>query len=228
MIKAVMKYINSIKMRDPSLKSIAEVALYPGIHAILFHRLAHALYRLRLFWLARLLSTISRFLTNIEIHPGAKIGKRLFIDHGLGVVIGETSEVGDDVTIYQGVTLGGVDPINESGKRHPTLKDEVIVGAGAQIIGAIEIGRRARVGASSVVTKAVPEGATVVGVPAKPVLMDAQTYSQKFMAYGTPCKEVCFEQQQKSHVEIEQLKSRIEDLEAKLATIRYQANQARP
>jgi serine O-acetyltransferase len=156
--------IKVIFENDPAAKNIFEVLMYQGLWAILFHRLAHLLYRLRIPILPRLISQIARFLTLIEIHPGAKIGRRFFIDHGNGVVIGETSEIGHDVTIYQGVTLGGTG--KEKGKRHPTIGNNVVIGAGAIVLGAIHVGDNARIGAGSVVTKSVPPDTTVVGNPA--------------------------------------------------------------
>jgi serine O-acetyltransferase len=154
--------------RDPAVKSRLEILLcYPGFHAVRFHRLAHWLYRHRLFLLARLVSQWVRFLTGIEIHPGAKIGKGLFIDHGAGVVIGETAEIGDNVTIYQGVTLGGTG--KEKGTRHPTIGNDVMIAAGAKILGNITVGDRAKIGAGAVVVRSVPPDATVVGVPGRVV-----------------------------------------------------------
>lgn len=221
MFQRLVIYLDSIKARDPAPRSRWEVLLYAGVHAVALHRLAHSLYRAKFYWLARFISQISRFLTGIEIHPGAKIGSRLFIDHGMGVVIGETAEIGDEVTMYQGITLGGVDPSSGiGGKRHPTILDGVIIGANAQILGPITIGRRARVGANAVVTREVAEGATVVGNPAKPVLMDASTYAQDFMAYGTPCSEKYDPQTQKLEIlncELEQLRARLAALEAEQA-----------
>lgn len=162
------EHIQAIKREDPAAKSSLEILLcYQGLHAVLFHRVAHWFYRRRLFVLARLISTVSRILTSIEIHPGAVIGKRLFIDHGLGVVIGETAEIGDDVLIYQGATLGGTG--NERGKRHPTLGDRVVVGAGAAVLGSITLGNDVRVGAGSVVVHSVAPGSTVVGIPGRVV-----------------------------------------------------------
>lgn len=156
------------KNYDPAAKSIWEVAiLYPGPRALFFHCGAHALYKMRLFFIARLISEISRLLTLIEIHPGAKIGKRFVIDHGAGVVIGETAEIGDDCVLYHGVTLGGTS--TEDKKRHPTLGNNVMVGAGAKILGPIHIGNNARVGANSVVIKDVEAHVSVAGVPAKPI-----------------------------------------------------------
>jgi len=158
-IKAAMK-------RDPAAKSFLEVLLlYQGLHALVFHRVAHFFYKLHLYFLARLLSQISRHITGIEIHPGAKIGKRFFIDHGLGVVIGETSIIGDDVLLYQGVTLGGTGL--EKGKRHPTIGNNVVIGGGAKILGNITIGDNSYIGANAVVIKDVPPNSTVVGVPGR-------------------------------------------------------------
>jgi serine O-acetyltransferase len=185
--------------RDPAAKSRLEVLLcYPGFQALIFHRLAHGLWRGRWQLLGRAVSQLGRFVTGIEIHPGAEIGKRLFIDHGMGVVIGETCEVGDDVTLYHAVTLGGVAPSVDSDsqrqtKRHPTLENGVIVGSGAQVLGPITVGRDARVGANAVVTKDVPEGTTVVGIPAKAVQPGkpaAEKETPRFVAYGTPTGDI--------------------------------------
>jgi len=156
--------VATILERDPAARSRTEVLLcYSGLHAVWFYRINHWLWNHRFFLLARWLSQVARFLTGIEIHPGAQIGRRLFIDHGLGVVIGETAIVGDDVTLYQGVTLGGTG--KEHGKRHPTIEDEVVIGGGAKVLGNITIGRNCRIGAGSVVLRSVPENSTVVGVP---------------------------------------------------------------
>jgi len=156
--------VATVLERDPAARSRLEVFLcYSGLHAVWFHRINHWLWNHRLFLVARWLSQVARFLTAIEIHPGAKIGRRLFIDHGLGVVIGETSIVGDDVTLYQGVTLGGTG--KEHGKRHPTIEDNVVIGGGAKILGNITVARNCRIGAGSVVLRSVPEHSTVVGVP---------------------------------------------------------------
>ena len=158
---ALLAYLDSVKSRDPAPRSRWEVLLYPGAWALALHRVAHFLFGLRLFFVARLVNHLSRFLTAIDIHPGATIGRNFFIDHGF-VVIGETAVIGDNVTIYQCVTLGGTDPANGvAGKRHPTLEDGVIIGSGAQVLGPITVGRRARVGANAVVTRDVAEGAQV-------------------------------------------------------------------
>ncbi len=157
--------------RDPAARSVLEVILcYPGFHAIVMHRIAHFFYRRRLFLIARLISHISRFLTGIEIHPGARIGKGFFIDHGSGVVIGETTEIGDNVTIYQGVTLGGTG--KQKGKRHPTIGDNVVISAGAKVLGSFTVGNNSKIGAGSVVLKSVPPNSTVVGVPGRLVVQD--------------------------------------------------------
>lgn len=168
MFKTLREDFQTVFAKDPAARSVAEVLLcYPGLHALWFHRLAHFLWRHKLYLLARLLSHISRFLTEIEIHPAARIGRRFFIDHGAGVVIGETSEIGDDVLLYQGVVLGGT--TSEKKKRHPTLSNNVVMGTGAVALGAITIGSGARVGSGSVVVKSVPPGATVVGIPGRTV-----------------------------------------------------------
>ena len=182
-------YLDSIVARDPAPRTRWEVLLYPGLWAVAWHRVAHWLFDARFYFLARAVNHLARFLTGNDIHPGAKVGKHLFIDHGW-VVIGETAEIGDNVTIYSCVSLGGTNPTNGvGGKRHPTLADNVIVGAGAQILGPIIIGKRARVGANAVVTEDVPEGATMVGVKARSTLVAAETYQKDFMPYGTPCSD---------------------------------------
>jgi len=189
MFDELTRYLDSIVARDPSPRSRWEVLLYPGVLALGLHKAAHWLFEAQLFFAARLVNTISRFLTAIDIHPGAKIGRNFFIDHGF-VVIGETAEIGDNVTMYQGSTLGGTNPTNGvAGKRHPTIGDDVIVSLGAAILGPIEVGRSARIGANAVVTKDVPEGATMVGIPAKATLVEVKPETQHFVPYGTPCSE---------------------------------------
>jgi len=186
MIQALKDDINAVVERDPAARSVFEVLLcYPGVHAILFHRVAHKLWHLGWTTSARWLSQVARWLTGIEIHPGATIGKRLLIDHGMGVVIGETAEIGDNVTLYQHVTLGGVSL--DARKRHPTIEDDVVIGAGAAVLGPFTIGKGARVGANAVVLKAVEPGTTVVGVPAMPTGPQEVTEGQEdcFPAYGT-------------------------------------------
>lgn len=166
MFSHIREDIRCVFDRDPAARTTFEViTTYPGVHALIFHRLAHSLWNMDLRWLARVLSTLSRWLTGIEIHPGAKIGRRFFIDHGMGVVIGETAEIGDDCTLYHGVTLGGTSW--EKGKRHPTLENNVVVGAGAKVLGPIVLHEGTRVGSNAVVVKDVPAGATVVGVPGR-------------------------------------------------------------
>ncbi|HOB13634.1 MAG TPA: serine acetyltransferase [Novosphingobium sp.] len=189
MLNELTRYLDSVVARDPSPRSRWEVLLYPGIWALGLHRVAHWLYEAELHFLARLVSTFSRFMTAIDIHPGARIGRNFFIDHGF-VVIGETAEIGDNVTMYQGSTLGGTNPTNGiGGKRHPTLGDDVIVSLGAAILGPIQVGAGARIGANAVVTKDVAEGATMVGIPAKPMLVEVKPETQCFVPYGTPCSD---------------------------------------
>jgi serine O-acetyltransferase len=179
--KRLREEIESIRARDPAARSGLEVLLcYPGLHAVLFHLVANRAWRARLYMIARAVSQLGRFLTGIEIHPAATIGRRLFIDHGSGVVIGETAEIGDDVTLYHGVTLGGTS-LN-TGKRHPTLADGVIVGAGAKILGPVLVGKDARVGANAVVLADVPPGVTMVGIPARVVVPKHKT--EGFHPYG--------------------------------------------
>jgi serine O-acetyltransferase len=212
MFSRLTAFLDSIVARDPAPRSRWEVLLYPGFWAVAHHKIAHRLFNARLFFLARAVNHTSRFLTGIDIHPGAKIGRHLFIDHGF-TVIGETAEIGDNVTIYQCVTLGGTNPANGvGGKRHPTLEDNVILGAGAQVLGPITVGQRARVGANAVVTEDVPEGATMVGPKARSTLVVAETWAKDFMPYGTPCKEPC----EPNGVQ------RVEDLEVQVAELRAQ------
>jgi serine O-acetyltransferase len=173
-LRTIREQIDTIFHEDPAAGSMAEILLcYPGFHAILVHRLAHKLYRWRVPLIPRVLSQISRFFTGIEIHPGATIGRRFFIDHGFGVVIGETAEIGDDCLLYQGVTLGGTG--NERGKRHPTIGNRVVVGAGAKVLGNIRVGNNVKIGAGSVVVRAVQDYATVVGIPARVVRVCSET-----------------------------------------------------
>lgn len=172
-MKWLQREIKAIFERDPAAKTLLEVLLcYPGLHALIFHRMAHALHRRGLVLLPRLISHVARFLTGIEIHPGAKIGAGVFIDHGMGVVIGETAEIGDNVTLYHGVTLGGTG--KEKGKRHPTVGNNVVISAGAKVLGPIVIGDFARIGAGSVVLHNVPSQTTVVGVPGRVVIYDGE------------------------------------------------------
>ncbi len=183
MFERLREDIQSVFHRDPAARNAFEVlTCYPGMHAIWIHRLSAALWGMGWKWLARLVSNFGRWLTGIEIHPGAKVGRRFFIDHGMGIVIGETAEIGDDVTLYQGVTLGGTSW--NKGKRHPTLEDGVVVGAGAKVLGPFTVGAGAKVGSNAVVTKAVPAGATVVGIPGRIIMKssDEQEAKRKAMA----------------------------------------------
>jgi serine O-acetyltransferase len=171
MFKRLKKDIQAVFERDPAAKSVLEVLLnYPGLHAIWFYRVSHFFYKKKWYVLARFISQVGRFFTQIEIHPGAKIGEGLFIDHGAGVVIGETAEIGDNVTIYQGVTLGGTG--KEKGKRHPTIGNNVVISTGAKVLGSFKVGDNVRIGAGSVVLKEVPPDCTVVGVPGRIVVKD--------------------------------------------------------
>ena len=216
-------YLDSIRARDPAPHSRWEVLTYPGVWALGFHRVAHRLYRRRLYLLARAVNHWSRAWTAIDIHPGAVIGRNFFIDHGF-VVIGETAVIGDDVTIYQCVTLGGTSPDNGvRGKRHPTLEDGVIVGSGAQVLGPITVARRARVGANAVVTKDVAEGAVMVGIPARPTTVSGGKSEAAFMAYGTPCSEMFDPQTQK----VELLRCELETLRKRLDTLIAEEEQRR-
>jgi len=193
MFKSIREDIASVFDRDPAARSTWEViTCYPGFHALRIHRVANWLWHMNLRWLGRLVSHVGRFLTGIEIHPGASIGRRFFIDHGMGVVIGETSEIGDDVTLYHGVTLGGTSW--NKGKRHPTLKNGVVVGAGAKVLGPIIVGEGAKVGSNAVVVKDVPPGASAVGIPAR-IIADDQARSREekaaklgFSAYAVTAK----------------------------------------
>ena len=213
MFSRLREDIQCVFERDPAARSTWEVlTCYPGFHALQLHRFSHALWRWKLRWLARLASHVTRFLTGIEIHPGATIGRRVFIDHGMGVVIGETAEVGDDCTLYHGVTLGGVSW--NQGKRHPTLGRGVVVGAGAKILGPFVVGDGAKVGSNSVVVKAVPAGATVVGIPARIVEHGAEVARAAFDAYA-----VSADLNDPLNKALVSLGTRTEDLDGKLAEI---------
>jgi len=177
-LQAMRSDINAVFDNDPAARSVLEIVLtYSGVHAIWAHRIAHALYRRRWYGLARLISQVSRFFTGIEIHPGARIGERLFIDHGMGVVIGETCEIGDDVVLYQGVTLGGTG--KEKGKRHPTIGNNVVVASGAKVLGSFTVGENSRIGANAVVLQEVPPDSTVVGIPGRVVRRNGQKVASK-------------------------------------------------
>jgi serine O-acetyltransferase len=212
----LFSYLDSVKARDPAARSRWEVLLYPGVWALGFHRVGHWLYGGQLYFLARFVNHLSRLLTAIDIHPGAKIGRNFFIDHGF-TVIGETAEIGDDVTIYQSVTLGGTNPTTGiGGKRHPTLHSGVVVGSGAQVLGPIEVGEGAKIGANSVVTRDVAPGATMVGIPAKPVPIDTVHYSPGFVPYGTPCGE-----------DVDPGRARLNDLEDEVKELRKELAELR-
>ena len=197
--------------RDPAARNWLEVLTYPGLHAIIWHRIAHRLWRWNLKFLARLLSQINRFFTGIEIHPGARIGRGFFIDHGMGVVIGETAEIGDNVLLYQGVTLGGVSL--EKKKRHPTVGNNVVIATGAKVLGAITIGDNARIGANAVVLKDVPPDATVVGVPGRVVVLNGKRVEPEPLTHGRgldPEGEMIQSLQRR----IEEIESRMKQLES--------------
>ena len=212
MFGAIREQIETVFREDPAAHSVVEIlTCYPGVHAILLHRLAHKLYRWQWPLLPRLISQLSRWLTGIEIHPGARIGRRFFIDHGMGVVIGETAELGDDVLLYQGVTLGGTG--KERGKRHPTLGNGVVVGTGAKVLGNITIGNSVKIGAGSVVVTPVPDGSTVVGIPGRVVRTWGDNPAD--LEHGRlpdPDREA-----------LEDLKARVAELEKALAGRRGQA-----
>lgn len=223
MLSGLVAYLESVKARDPAARSRREILLYPGVWALALHRVAHWLFRGDLFFLARVLNHLARFLTAIDIHPGAVIGRNFFIDHGF-TVIGESAEIGDDVTIYQNVTLGGTNPSNGiPGKRHPTIGDGVIIGSGAQVLGPVTVGARARIGANAVVTRDVPEGATMIGIPARPTLVDAEQYAKDFVPYGTPCEELYDSSTQK----LELLRCEVEELRKRLAVLIEESESAR-
>lgn len=219
MFAKLSAYLDSVRARDPAPRSRLEILTYPGVWALGFHRVAHWLYEAELFLLARIVNHTGRFLTAIDIHPGAKIGRNLFIDHGF-TVIGETAQIGHNVTIYQCVTLGGTNPANGiGGKRHPTIGDDVIIGSGAQVIGPIMVGSRARIGANAVVTDDVLEGATMVGFKARSTLMPVEDYMREFMPYGTPCNEPC----EPDIGRLEALEQQLTEMRAELAALRTAA-----
>lgn len=220
MLQRLVAYLDSIKARDPAPRSRWEVLLYPGVWALAFHRIAHWLFEAELYFLARAINHYSRFVTGIDIHPGATIGRNFFVDHGFSV-IGETAHIGNDVTIYQCVTLGGTNPTNgKGGKRHPTLEDGVIVGSGAQVIGPIRVGKRARIGANAVVTDDVPEGATMIGLKARSTLVPADQWLREFLPYGTPCDDPCGPQQDAVERIETELRAEIAALREEIAALR--------
>lgn len=233
--KRLQEDIDSFIARDPAARSRLEVAfLYPGFHAILAYRLSHGLWKRGFRFLGRFVSQTARFLTGIEIHPGATIGRRFFIDHGDGVVIGETSHIGDDVTLYQTVTLGGIAPSVDSHKqagqkRHPTLEDGVIVGSGAQVLGPITVGADARIGANAVVTRDVPPGVTAVGIPARVVMPRDKEHAKDFVAYGTPsdgCPDPVLRTIDNLRSQVAQLMERVDELEGDLEATQKDASRA--
>jgi serine O-acetyltransferase len=237
MLDRIREDISCVFERDPAARSTWEViTCYPGFHALLIHRLAHWLWRIKMRWLARFVSHCSRFLTGIEIHPGAKVGRRVFIDHGMGVVIGETAELGDDCTLYHGVTLGGT--TWNKGKRHPTLMQGVVIGAGAKVLGPIVIGEGAKIGSNAVVVKDVPAGATALGIPAR-VILDEQDKTREekaaklgFSAYAVTAKaeddplakavQGLLDHSVEMDKRIELILNQIEDLQAKREDIQRQ------
>lgn len=205
--------IASVFERDPAARSTLEVlTCYPGLHAVTLHRAAHGLWNLRLFWLGRLLSHLGRWLTGIEIHPAVTLGRRVFIDHGMGVVIGETAVVGDGCTIYQGVTLGGTS-LYRGAKRHPTLEAGVVVGAGAKVLGGFTVGAGAKIGSNAVVVKEVPAGATVVGIPGRVVEDTGTQTAARFAAYAVVQGE------DPTAKAIQELVAHAQELEAKIARL---------
>jgi serine O-acetyltransferase len=206
--------IRAYRQRDPAARSTLEVALcYPGLHAVIIHAVSSFLWRRRLYLLGRMTSHFGRFVTGIEIHPGARLGRRFVIDHGMGVVIGETAEVGDDVYIYHQVTLGGIS--TQPGKRHPMIGNNVIIGAGAKVLGAIVVGDNARIGANAVVVAPVPAGTTVVGIPARPVDQDGLEEKSRCEAYGTPADPSLDPLLQ----ELDLLRGDLTELEARIARL---------
>ncbi|MEM6858251.1 MAG: serine O-acetyltransferase EpsC [Pseudomonadota bacterium] len=227
MFDRLKAYLDSIRARDPAPRSRWEILLYPGVLALGLHRVAHWLFEARLYFLARFVNHTSRFLTAIDIHPGATIGKNFFIDHGF-TVIGETAEIGDNVTIYQCVTLGGTNPTNgKGGKRHPTIEDNVIIGSGAQIIGPITVGERGRVGANAVVMEDVPAGATMVGVKARSTLVPAEEWIKEFIPYGTT-PGLC-EDEEGNRVDcIEKLEGELAALRAEFAALKAAQTETTP
>lgn len=217
MFDRLIAYLDSVRARDPSARSRWEVLFYPGVVALGLHKIAHWLFEAELYFVARMVNHFARFLTAIDIHPGAKIGRNFFIDHGF-TVIGETAEIGDNVTLYSCITLGGTNPTNGvGGKRHPTLRDNVIVGSGAQIIGPIVVGERARVGANAVVLEDVADGATMIGLKARSTLVPAETWLREFIPYGTPCEEPC---EPADEQRVEALEAQLDELRAEIEALR--------
>jgi serine O-acetyltransferase len=213
MFKTLKEDIEVIFEQDPAARSYLEVILtYSGLHAIWAHRIAHAFYKRKFYFIARVISQISRFFTGIEIHPGAKIGRRFFIDHGMGVVIGETCEIGDNVTVYQGVTLGGTG--KEKGKRHPTIKDNVLIAAGAKVLGSITIGENSKIGAGSVVLHDVPPNSTVVGIPGRIVVQNGVRVNKDLNHRNLPDPDA--DRFKELEEEIKRLKTELEQLKERM------------
>jgi serine O-acetyltransferase len=213
MFKTLKEDIEVIFEQDPAARSYLEVILtYSGLHAIWAHRIAHTFYKRKFYFIARVISQISRFFTGIEIHPGAKIGRRFFIDHGMGVVIGETCEIGDNVTVYQGVTLGGTG--KEKGKRHPTIKDNVLIAAGAKVLGSITIGENSKIGAGSVVLHDVPPNSTVVGIPGRIVVQNGVRVNKDLNHRNLPDPDA--DRFKELEEEIKRLKTELEQLKERM------------
>ncbi|RRJ62167.1 serine O-acetyltransferase [Paenibacillus oralis] len=211
MFKRIRSDIQAVFDNDPAARSWFEVIFtYSGLHAIWSYRIAHFFYRRRWFTIARIISQVGRFFTGIEIHPGARIGNRLFIDHGMGVVIGETCEIGDDVVIYQGVTLGGSG--KEKGKRHPTIGNNVVIGSGAKVLGSFKVGDQVNIGANSVVLREIPPGSTVVGIPGKVVRLDGKRLDRLSHQLPDPMVDAMREMQR----EIESLRDEVRDLKQRM------------
>ena len=221
MFKNLKEDVEVVFEQDPAARSYLEVILtYSGLHAIWAHRLAHALFNRKLFFLARIISQVSRFFTGIEIHPGAKIGRKFFIDHGMGVVIGETCEIGDNVTIYQGVTLGGTG--KEKGKRHPTIKDNVLIATGAKVLGSITIGENSKIGGGSVVLKEVPPNSTVVGIPGRVVIQDGKRINKDLNHCDLP--DPIADRLKEMQVELHQLKQELDELKEERIKVNGHSN----
>jgi len=221
MFKNLKEDVEVVFEQDPAARSYLEVILtYSGLHAIWAHRLAHALFNRKLFFLARIISQVSRFFTGIEIHPGAKIGRKFFIDHGMGVVIGETCEIGDNVTIYQGVTLGGTG--KEKGKRHPTIKDNVLIATGAKVLGSITIGENSKIGGGSVVLKEVPPNSTVVGIPGRVVIQDGKRINKDLNHCDLP--DPIADRLKEMQVELHQLKQELAELKEERIKVNGHSN----
>lgn len=213
LLKEIIYDVKAIKKRDPAARSFLEVLLlYQGLHAVIFHRFAHYFYKRKRFFIARLISQISRFITHIEIHPGAELGRGILIDHGSGVVIGETTKIGDNCTIYQGVTLGGIG-LNK-GKRHPTLGKNVVVGAGAKILGSFEVGDNSKIAANAVLLKPIGDNTIVAGVPAKPIKID-----------GVAIKDENCAKQKEVDQKIKSINKKLRKLERKSIKVKKEANE---